>query len=117
MSRTKRYPKNRPESKTLTLCVAFYYDPAKHVCGKEEKIVRVTAVVYDTITNKQVERLEFSGKRDLDEISDAVVALAVKYDVTLHQIAEPVPLEKCPCGCASYMDRIITAQDLAASPN
>ena len=117
MSRKKRHFKKHPESKTLTLCVAFYYDPTKHVCGKEPKIVRVTAVVYDTVARKQVERLEFSGKRDLDEISNAVVALAVKYDAVLHQITEPVPLEKCPCGCDSYMDRIITAEDLAASPN
>ena len=109
--------RSRLQSEVLTLCVAAYFDPAKHVCGKEEKIVRVTAVVWDTMANKQVERLEFDGSCSIDEVSDAVVALAVKYDVVLRQLTEPVPLEKCECGCDGYMDRIITAKDLAEWPN
>jgi len=120
MSRRTRYPKARNDATNggrLTLCVAGYFDPAKHVDGREEKIVRVTAVVYDTVAERQVERMEFDGAYSLDAASDEVVALAVKHDVVIRSITEPVPLEKCPCGCDGWLDRIITAADLAAWPN
>ena len=118
MSRKKRNRKKPAPSKTLTLCVASYYDPTKHVCGKEPEIVRATAVVYDIVACKVVERLEFnSSEHSLDDATDQFVALAAKYNAVLRLISEPVPLEKCECGCDGYLDRIITAEDLAASPN
>lgn len=97
----------------LTLCIAAYYDPSKYILGEEPEIVRVTAVVFDTVSNENVERLEFGNEDDLGKATDRIVALASKYNIPLHYLSEPVSLEKCSCGCAGWLDRIITVADLA----
>lgn len=98
-----------------TLCVAGYYKPGEDV----NQIVRVTAVVTDIQKGKDeiVEKLEFwlDNGNWMNNISDAILVLAKKYDTNVHQLSELVPLEVCSCGCKEYTDRCITSEDLIQS--
>ena len=99
------------KSETHSCCVASYYDPL----SSKDEIVRMTAIVVDLSTDKEVDRLEFDGNalNESDITSDAVIDLASKWNATLYPLTEPVPLEKCPCNnCIGYMDNVIRSSDV-----
>jgi hypothetical protein len=94
-----------------TLCVAAYY-----IEGEDPmESVRVTAVVTDLRTDRTVEIYEaWSEDTNIDKASDAILALSIKYKVSVTLLEAPVLLEKCPCGgCDGYLTRKITSHDLA----